>query len=190
MLDQNPKNFDAKNVNKIISGMANNLPHILPNPYLGGHEKRKLLAKIGLKKPDSIFSSQIPLATIDPAANDYILRYARKIACALFYREQGRIAPSTYKVWTHWEQSSLPRAEEALTGFINMTPMLVKGERPNLDFGDRFAYRYNKADQPDILAILALFGKGIVIAAIIAEPKFWSKLDWNGGLVPVSDIFL
>jgi hypothetical protein len=190
MLDKNPKNFDSKNVNKIISGMANNLPHILPNPYLGGREKRKLLAEIGLKKPDSIFSSQIPLVTIDPAANDYILRYTRKIACALFYREQGRIAPSNYKAWVHWEQSSLPRAEETLKGFIDMTPLLVKGERSNLDFGDRFAYRYNKADQPDILAILALFGKGIVIAAIIAEPEFWSELNWSGDLVPVSDIFL
>jgi hypothetical protein len=177
MLDRNPDNYDDSGTDKLITGLANNLRDILPNPYLNARQVRSGLKNLGLIKPSSISTSEIPMVEIPLQAHTHIIRYARKIAIALYYREQKRIADASYRVWVHWEQSTVPTSHDIHRKFAEMTPEIVHGTRSNLNFGDRFRYRCNKADEPDIMATMAGFGQGITIFTIITDRKNSDAID-------------
>jgi len=189
MFDRNPENFDGAAVQKLITGMKNNLPHLLPNPHHNTRYKRTALKGMGFDFPLGQPISDAPVVSLDPRAHEPILKYAGKIALALYYREQARIAPSEHYLWTYWEQTSTPRGAKRLQSFLDITPGLTVGTRSNLNFGDRFQYRVNKSGSPDVIATLVSFGKGLSVATLIVEPDFWKKLDWVEGWIQVKDLF-
>jgi hypothetical protein len=169
-LDGNPANFDEKSAEKMITGLANNLPHLLPNPFIDGRRKRVALRKMGLSKPDHMLARQIPVIEINPELHERMDRYTRKIACAIYYREQGRIATAEHRVVASWGLVADRVFMKSAEGFINMTPLITIGKRINVDIGDQFGYRCNKCDAPDVMAVLAAFGQGVVLQILIADP--------------------
>jgi len=176
-LDSNPDNFDEAAVNKAITGIANNLPHLLPNPYLSGARKRAFYRELGLAKPTNRLARELPVIQIHPDLHDRINRYARKLACALFYREQKRIASPDHHVMAHWGQAADPRFREMAQAWMDMTPMIDVGKRTNLDFGDRFAYRYNRCSDPDVFASFVGFGLGIHLLVLVADEETTAKIQ-------------
>lgn len=189
MMDRNAHNYDAEGTQRMISGMANNAPHLLPNPYLSNRAKRNSLRGLGLAKPSSMLAQDIPLVEFDGRVHEHLKRYLRKIACAIFYREFNIAPGADYKVWTHWDQSTLPRAFETLQPFVEMTPNVTIGTRPNLDFGDRFSYRFNKIQEPDCLAAIAKFGEGMIAAMLILSPKMYEGIESKEDWVNVENLF-
>ena len=189
MMDRNPKNYDAVGTHRMISGMANNAPDLLPNPYLSNREKRSRLRVLGLAKPASMLARDIPLVEFDGRVHTHLRRYLRKIACAIFYREFNVAPAANYQIWTHWDQSSLPRAFESLQPFVEMTPYVTIGARPNLDFGDRFSYRFNKTQDPDCLAAIAKFGEGMIAAMLILAPQMFEEIESKEDWVTVENMF-
>jgi hypothetical protein len=186
--DINDNNYRPSELRKSLMGLKNNLPHLIPNFALDGRDKRRSLRAMGLAKPTHILASELPLVGVPMATHDYLQRYARKIACTLYYREQGRIAAPDHQIWTMWNQATNKVAMQAFKAFINMTPLVTKGWRPNLEFGDRFTYRCNKADDPDIFAAIAQFGGGIVVPMIVVSAASREKLD-DHDWVAVRDMF-
>lgn len=176
-LDRNPNNFDGPATDKMISGLANNLPHLLPNPFLDGRSKRTTLRNMGLSKPTNILASELPVVEIDTELHQRIGRYGRKIICALYYREQGRIASPEHRVWANWGLYVDRNFMKASEGFINMTPLITVGKRSNTDIGDQFIYRCNKCDDPDILAVIAGFGQGVVLQLFAADSETSKKIE-------------
>jgi hypothetical protein len=189
MMDRNAQNYDPEGTHRMISGMANNAPHLLPNPYLSNRAKRSSLKSLGLAKPSSMLAQDIPLVEFDGRVHEHLRRYLRKIACAIFYREFSAAPGANYQIWTHWDQSTLPRAFETLQPFVEMTPHVTIGARPNLDFGDRFSYRFNKSEQPDCLAAIAKFGEGMIAAMLILAPKIFEEMDNKEDWVTVENMF-
>ena len=132
---------------------------------------------MGLNKPSNIFASELPVIEIDADLHDRIDRYGRKIACALYYREQGRIASAEHKILVNWGLFSDRNFMQASEGFINMTPLITVGKRTNIDIGDQFIYRCNKCDDPDVLAVIAGFGQGMVLQLLVADPETSDKIQ-------------
>lgn len=64
----------------------------------------------------------------------------------------------------------------------------TQGWGPNMNFGDRFIYRCSKADDPDVFAVIAQFGGGIVVPMIVVAPDSREKLD-DHDWVAVRDMF-
>ncbi|RYI32891.1 MAG: hypothetical protein EON48_03955 [Acetobacteraceae bacterium] len=172
MVDFNPNNYNQAEVKKAIAGMRNNLGHLLPDPYIDGIKKRRKLEELGMRKPMGMTNDDIPMAAMPPGLNIPIRRYSMKIVSALFYREQGRPVPLNYMTVLKWGQLGIPGNKDMLDTFVQMTPILFRGSRPNLDFGDRFGYRCNKADDPDVFAAIVQFGKGLFIGALVVPPEF------------------
>lgn len=187
MMDRHPNNYDRAEASKAISGLANNLPHLLPNPYISGIEKRRKLNELGLRKPLGMENADIPIVTFHPAVSEHLERYGLKIACALFYREKLRPVPQEYRAITTWGQIGVAGAHEILSRFVEMTPFLYRGARPNLDFGDRFGYRCNKADEPDVFAAISQFGQGLFIASLIVAPSFVAETDFANRWITVKE---
>jgi hypothetical protein len=177
MADHNQRNYDQVESKRAISGLVNNHPGLLPNPFFTAREKRRKLAQLGIKKPITMANADIPMVALPPGFDQPIRRYAAKIAAALYYREKGRAVALDQRIFVAWAQTVLPNGQELLESFRRITPFVVQGQRPNIDFGDRFGYRYNKHEDPDILVFLAQFGIGIVIGSMIVPESFAGQTD-------------
>jgi hypothetical protein len=190
MVDFNEANHDADELAGSVLGIQNNLKDVLPNPFMSANQKRAALRAMGLRKPEGMFLSDVPIIKFDKKLHEYILRYGRKIVCALFYREKGRPVPANYYVWAGWNQIANPTAEEALKAWIDMTPLVTIGARRNLDFGDRFGYRCNKADNPDVFAALCQFGQGLTISGVVVNPASLQEMNRSEEFVKVDHLFV
>jgi hypothetical protein len=186
--DPDDTNYRERDFKRISEGVKNNLPHLFPDVRLSANEVRRSLKAMGLTKPSNEVAENIPVAAVPAEVHFHILRYAWKMACAIYYREQGRIASPDHSVWATWTQGMNKAGLAALEDFIRITPLIRKGQRTNVQIGDRFGYRCNKADEPDVLAALAQFGSGLILAILVVDPKARQGLqgdDW----VKVEDIF-
>ena len=177
MSDQNTKNYDGPESQRAINGMANNHPNLLPNPYLSGPEKRRNLARLGMRKPYGMANDDIPMVLLPREIDVPIRRYTTKIVAALYYREKRRALPLDHWAHVRWGQGSQPSGQAMLEGFLRITPLAVQGSRTNMNIGDRFGYRYNKYDDPDVFAVIAQFGMGLIIAALVAPQSFAEQTD-------------
>lgn len=183
VMDFNNENFDPKALDRAVSGMVNNFPHFLPDFDLSANDKRRSLRQMGISKPSEVLATELPIVGLNPNIHEHILRYTRKIACALFYKEKGRAVPVGYFTWSTWGQVVNPQLRTSLRKFVEMTPAVAQGRRTNMNFGDQFSYRYNKADDPDVLAVLMQFGRGMVVPLIVIDaasmPKMNHQNEWK-----------
>lgn len=169
--DADENNYRQSDVKRLISGVANNLPNILPRIDLSPRAKRNSLRAMGLQKPSHVLAADIPLMAVPTDIQPHMHRYGCKLACALFYREMGKAAPADYHVWAIWGQEADRARMASWDKFVSMTPLVTIGQRSNFDFGNRFRYRCNKTapPQPDLFAAVAQFGEGIAVAVVIVH---------------------
>lgn len=187
--DPDDSNFREAEFERALQGLKNNMPHLTPQLDLSSRDKRRSIAAMGLEKPPGILAKELPLAAIPEEVHAHIVRYAHKMACAIYYREQERIASRDHCVWATWTHSVHRHAMEALDPFVKMTPLVTTGTRRNVSIGNMFGYRCNKADDPDVLAALAQFGSGMILAMVIVDPDSKARLTDAEDWVKVSDIF-
>jgi hypothetical protein len=188
LIDPDEQNYREEQSKKALSGLRNNLPDLMPYFDLSASEKRRAYRDFDAERPFGVPSSDLPVAGIPEQVHEYVHRYAGKLACALFYREMGRPAPLDYYVWTGWSQGANRAQMAAWRTFVEMTPLITRGGRTNLDFGDRFGYRCNKKTDPDLFAAIAQFGGGMAIAMSVVNPAARSRLDRHEW-VAVGDIY-
>ncbi|MEM9670693.1 MAG: hypothetical protein AAF950_17395 [Pseudomonadota bacterium] len=173
ILDHNDQNHNSEELNRMISGMVNNHPHLIP--YF--QSVSTSVGEFGIAN------------VVNEETHNVIIRAARKIGVAIYYREQQRIPTLEHQIWATWCQVQYRDANEGLENFVKMTPLVTIGTRRNVDLGDRFTYRCNKADDPDILAFLATFGKGMAIVGAIADSVSARKIDTAEDWTSVAAMF-
>lgn len=190
-LDHNDDNLVDRDFDRLITGLMNNLPDLAPQGIASRQGKRQALRRMGLRLAPGMTLDQAPIFNIDTALHAYIERYSRKIALALYYREQRRIAKPDHRVLSTWGQASDRNFVERSQGFYDMTLIPTIGARPNVDIGDQFRYRCNKADDPDVFAALAEFGRGGVVLQMIvvsgAAASMIEDMRQEGGEPPVQE---
>ncbi|QDH33773.1 hypothetical protein [Porphyrobacter sp. YT40] len=181
MCDRDNANYDRDTSRRLISGVANNLKHLLPNPHLSAIEKRRGLKSLGLSKPLGMASSDIPVVELPPEIDPVLRAVAIKIGLALFYRHKGSVAKSHYGVAAYWSQFSDQTAMQKLSRIAKELSGAEIGRRPNLEFGNRFQYRWSKEaeGEPDIFVCLARFGLGLTICVMIADITNWASDEFD-----------
>jgi hypothetical protein len=171
MGDPDDDSYRQGDLERLLIGVKNNLPDLLPDFNLPTRDKRNSLRQLGLEKPAGIFAADLPLAGIPSGVHPRMERYARKILCALYYREMGRPAGSDHKVWAIWGQGGDKARMKAWEEFVAITPLITVAQRRNFDFGHRFGYRCNKTQppHPDLFAAIAGFGGGLAIVGSVVH---------------------
>lgn len=186
--DINTDNYSTEEMRRCYEGLRNNLPHLLPFTGLSDRDKRKAMRAKGLAKPPNMMVADVPMVGIPAAIGPHIHRYARKLAAALYYREKGKAARLDLLLWTHWAQSVDRLQMEGMLKVAQMAPFRTVGTRINLDFGDRFGYRCDKAEENDLFMAIAQFGQGLVVSMLVAEGLSKQEAE-QGGWVKVSAMF-
>lgn len=179
--DPNTENYDRDEMLKSYEGIKNNLPRLLPFAGISTRDKRRALREKGLEKPANILVDDIPMVGVPAAIDAHVHRYGRKLAAALYYREKGKPIGSDFVISTYWAQAVDKRQMKGMLEFARMSPFQTIGTRANLNFGDRFGYRCDKADDNDLFMAIAQFGQGLVIAMLVADGESATELegdDW------------
>jgi len=130
----------------------------------------------------------VPLVAIPAQIDEYVHRYARKMSAALYYREKGKPIGKDFVIWTHWAQAVDKHQMKGLLEVAKMSPFVTVGERSNLEFGNRFGYRYDKSDENDLFTAVAQFGNGLVIAMLVADSESAKEIE-EDGWVKASSMF-
>lgn len=177
MSDRDERNYDRETSKRLIEGIKNNLPHLVPSTRLSGSQKRRGLRNFGLSKPSHVVLSDIPMAAF-PAETDSVIRIAAtKIALALFYRHKRVPAKSTYWVSSYWTQSADQKTLEKWSEFARKLPSIEIGKRSNADLGNQFLYRWAEEEKghSEIFFAIAQFGEGLTLCMIITQEAVWDE---------------
>ena len=178
LFDRNDKNYDAAHVQKLIAGIRNNYPALLPRTDLSAIEKRKILRTWGWAKPDDQFLDDVGLVALPKVAAVHIAVNTVKLLAALSYRHRGLVLSSAHGVFTMWSQQGLPGVDEAQKVLFDGMPELVVGERVNTSIGDQFAYRLGYGGDPaGLFGFAAGFGAGLFIVGAAAP---WDTVQDHG----------
>lgn len=96
--DYDSANLDRAHLNKLIRGVHNNNPDMLPIIGLSTREKRRYLQENEIKLADGAAISELPLARVPGGTQRAFHHFMRKLTCALFYRVAGHPLPLDHVV--------------------------------------------------------------------------------------------
>lgn len=166
------ENYDDPTVLRLARGVANNDRDALPRLNLTANQKRASLRQLGARRMPGEALRDVPLIHIPPAFNDAAISIARKLACALYYREShGRILSHGHRIAVGWNQLQNPRFAPMVRFFIERLPDQTIGMRPNLaQPGRRFGYKSGLNEIEDFFIYAAQFGAGMVLWGIVTPP--------------------
>ena len=180
MSDTDNMNYDRATSKRLISGIKNNMPNLLPDTRISANVKKRTLSEFGMPRPIGRAVSELPMAAF-PTEIDPILRcVATKLGLALYYHHKGTIAPINYLTMGFWAQqmhrytmSRWAKVAEDLTG-------VEIGARRNINFGNRFGYRWavEEDGHGDIFIAISHFGKGLVTCSIVCDPRIFKEGEW------------
>jgi hypothetical protein len=186
--DPSPNNYRREETQRAVQGIRNNLPHLMPNAGLTRRDKRNALKAKGLAVSPGKTIADVPMVSVPATINENVERYARKLVAALYYREKSKPLGLDFEIYVAWTTATDKNSMTAFLEMANMSPFVTVGKRTNLQFGDRFGYRYSKADDNDLFMAVAQFGQGLVLAMLVADGESAKKMD-EDGWVPVSEMF-
>lgn len=189
VMDPSDENYRSEEVQKVYSGVRNNLPHLLPFTGISKRDKRRALRQKGLEKPLNMLVDDISMVGIPAEIDEPVHRYARKIGAALYYREKGKPIGKDFVFWTHWAQAVDKVQMEGILQVAGMSPFRTIGNRPNMKFGNRFAYKCDKSDNNDLFTAVVQFGSGLVLVILVADGESAKQLADEEGWVPASAMF-
>lgn len=181
MTDPNPDNYRSEDARKSYSGISNNLPHLLPRMALTSRDKRRALRNMGLAKPPNVALDSLPMVAISTDIDPHIHRYARKMAAALYYKEKGKPIGLGFRIWTAWTLPTYAHQMKGVVEILKDIPFQTIGARPNMNFGDRFGYRFDKADDNDLFAVVAQFGRGVIVTMLIVDDLSAAEMTAEDG---------
>jgi hypothetical protein len=179
MSDTDSANYEQKTSKRLIAGIKNNMPELFPNARISANLKKRTLSSFGLPKPTGVAAAEIPMAAFPKEVDPLLRIVAIKIGLALYYRHKGSVASRDHLVMGYWSQIGNRRTMERWAKIAEDLTGLEIGSRQNINFGNRFRYRWAMEEdgQRDIFVAISQFGQGLVICSIVADATVFSASD-------------
>jgi hypothetical protein len=165
---------------KLVKGVGNNTPHLLPIPEASLRDKRNLLRAIGYQRPPGESVADAPVMAMSPSYRPVFTTFARKLTCALFYREVGRPLPRANLIRTAFFQFADPAAPATVNAFLKMFPSFVHAQRRNTSIGNQFLYIWGSKPEADLFAFCAQFSRSyFVVGATTSSNVAGDREGWT-----------
>ena len=187
--DRDKRNDDSESSKKLIRGVVNNLPDLVPRIVRSSIERRKGLHHLGIERPTGLPLSEFPMVELPVGVDPVIRKATIKIGLALYYRHKSVAAPSTHMAAAFWAQYSDKNSMSRFAQVTRDLPNFQQGKRRNLEFGNRFSYAWNVQDdgEPDIFFAVSKFGNGLMICNILAEDRVFLDEEPDSSWISVGD---
>jgi hypothetical protein len=148
--------------------VAHNYPDVIREMQPMKSQLRDAGRRYGIRPVSGQLLSDLPLLSVrGPLVNQAVDNFSRKLACALFYKNAGRIVPPHAPIAVRWyanlqiENEEIPRELAPLLGAI---PTLV---RAKTSLEDQFFYRWVASDTSSMAAFLSFFRKSFAVLTFI-----------------------
>lgn len=174
LCDRNNENYSWGHIEKLIVGVRNNRPHLLPKADVTANAKRRVLKRYGWELPKGHLLDDIGLVAVPKGIDADMALNATKLLAALKYRHLNDFLTGEHGVFWGWSQQGLPGVKEAQDILLKAMPELVIGNRVNTSIGDQFAYRWGINPNEGLFAYAAGFGAGLFLFAGSAH---WAKVE-------------
>ena len=171
---------DTEQFRRLLSGIQNNLPELMPDLRLSANEKRRGLAKLGLEKPHGIAFSDLPLAGIPSGYQERIERYVQKIILALYYKLVGKIASKEMRLFASWTTGQDRRMDDVVASWSEITPVVEIGRRTNVNIGDAFRVRVNYSEEMQAFVVVGQFQRGLIFFGSCLEKNVAERTSPTG----------
>lgn len=165
-MDHEEKNLVDADLQRLLQGMKNNHPALLPRTDLSQDEITSALSRVS-PAFTHLSMEPLPVVAMPKAVEAHLDRFARKLSCAIFFKETGEIAPLEARIltkWTQYHDKALPEVFEALESSL---PALRVGMRSNRFLTDQFKYICGRGEDNRLFAFIAQFGMSIVVIGAV-----------------------
>lgn len=169
--------LDKDAVQKLFSGLQNNLPEAARFRALSTNDKRKAARRLGLALPAGATYLEAPFLGINEELRECADRYICKIARALYYKHLGSIAPANAFTHGMWLDGKMPANSGGISAWAETMPSLFRGTRSNVDLGNYFTYRTNFSAEEKAFAVIGQFASGMAFSGICAAGEVGEKLE-------------
>jgi hypothetical protein len=155
---------------RLLRGVTNNNPEVLPNFNPRANEKRRMLRHLGMERAPGELLDDVPVIAVPVALGPHLAFFNRKLTAALFYRQTKQIMTRDHVVMGHWFQSQDPSLQSILETLGPAWSEKFSGQRANLEFGDQLSVIIAGSAAPAVFSYIVQFGSSLCF--------------WGGGGVP------
>lgn len=177
MADFEDQHFDASDLDKLISGVANNAPQCLPDMGLSANDKRRTLRERGLALARGQVLLDAPIAGVPKAVHAHIEVFARKMLAAMYYRETERILGPEHALILHWAQMGTEAAEFTRSRAEAWFGELRVGTRQNADIGTQYRYKFGHHPNHGFFGLWMEFGQSFGFFTVAGPADRLGKLE-------------
>lgn len=171
LADHSERDVDEAELSKMIRGVKNNTPNLLPREFTDPAKLRAALKQSGWKPGPEETDDDAPIVDMAHGWCDYFQAFARKMTLALYYKETGKALPCDHWMRTKFFQYADKGAPSIVEQFQTMLPEFREGQRRNVDLGDQFRYITGRANNESLFAFLAQLRQSWFIVGITAGPQ-------------------
>jgi hypothetical protein len=160
-LDHTDENLREADLQRLLRGVQNNHPEVMPDLNPSPNEKRRMMRHLGIERQRGEFLEEVPVLAVPPAVVPHFEYFNRKLAAALFYRQTGQILSGDQIVMSHWFQSQDPSLASVLETLAPAWSHKLQGQRNNLQFGDQLSVILAAASAPTVMSYIVQFGSSL-----------------------------
>jgi hypothetical protein len=175
--DHDEKNFSGKELNKLITGVANNDPDCLPLMLVQKNKLRELRDNFPHNRGK--FLADINAAGIPDRVHFHLEIFARKLIYAIHYKKTGAILGRSHELYITYCQVGT-YDHKYLEKFANSRfgPAFTT-KRSNVNIRDQFIFNHAYNERHGFSGLYAQFGKSFCFFCIAIPTIYKSKLDFD-----------
>jgi hypothetical protein len=113
-LDHTDENYREADLNRLLKGLKNNHPDLMPRVQLSAIEKRRMLRHVGHRIEPGMFLEDVPIMAMPKGIDPHIQFFARKLTAAVFYKLHGRPVTPEHQWMCRW----FPSYDKALDDLL------------------------------------------------------------------------
>lgn len=171
LTDEDESRIDHATLEKLIRGVRNNTPEMLPTEFTDPAERIRAIADSGWRPGAGESWADAPVLALGPGWRENVSAFARKLTLALYYKEVGKPLPLDHYMRTQFFQFTDRAAPEIVEEFGKLLPGYRTGGRRNFDFGDQFQYITGQSDHEGVFAFLAQLARSWFIVGVTVPPE-------------------
>lgn len=162
---------------KLIQGVRNNNPELLPRINLGANDVRRYLRDKNLSLSSGMTHGDVPLAELPIGNRAAFELFARRLTCALYYKEVGTPLPLDHFIATAWLPFADPGSADFTAKAHELFPELTMTNRRNTDIGNQFFYRWGFHSDRTLFGYAAQFAKSFFFFGASALPELYGGTE-------------
>jgi hypothetical protein len=177
-------NFSAtvsdKQLRRLAQGVNNNNPGFMPKIEMRANLARRHFREKKMALPEGLAFADQPIATLPPGHQIAFELFARRLTCALFYKETKQPLPQEFFIAVAWMPWSEGSEDNAAGNATNLFPALTMSNRTNTDIGDQFSYRWGMHPEGSIFGFVAKFSEAYYIFGAAAAASLHAQRSGAG----------